>query len=583
MITLDFESMPITGALPPRPIGLAYKVGDTPACYATAWEDMRSVLERAVKEHCIFHNAAFDLAIMRYWFQLPYPQEIHDTMILLFLEDPHNPNLGLKPNAVKYLGLPPDEQDLLHNWILRNVREAKPSTAGAYIYKAPLSLVEPYAKADVDMTYQLYQLLASRHTGEAYQRERQLIPILVENTLEGIDLDLKALELDYAHYCSVLSQVNSIIYKKLGATFNIDSADELVAAIIKSGLPAQWVYTPTGKRSTSKKNLETAIQDKELIKLLSYRSTLCTYLESFYASWLTKHKNGTLHFSWNQVRNSERGKTSVGTRTGRLSSVPSMLNVPKTPPTYDLDLPPLPSMRKYLLADEGDVWIKRDYSSQELRVLAHYDDGDLMRAYIENPMLDMHQHIADMLTKNLGKPISRRHAKTMVFSILYGQGLTAMSEALGCSYQEAQQIKHAFYVAVPGIKDVENSIKFSCNKGLPIKTFGGRFYFKEPSREIKDKRTGSTRYADFSYKLLNYLIQGSSADITKQALINYNAIKQHGRFMLTVHDEINISGPLSEHKILDEAMQDIKLDVPLLSEVSYGLSYGSLEKLNDTV
>lgn len=585
MITIDFETHKIDGALPPEPIGVSIKINDEPSVYY-AWshpsgnnctyEEVKNKLSIAVKQPCLFHNAAFDLSVLRYWFNLPYPVAIHDTLLLLFLEDPHADTLALKPNAEKYLQLPPTERDLLYEWIMQNVHGAKASKAGEHISKAPASLVGPYAAADTDMTYQLFKLLHPRHAGKAYDRERLLVPILTENTLEGVALNVSLLEADFVKYTKVRELANQQIYKRLGMSFNIDSPDELVAAIVKSGLPAEWVYTPTGKRSTAKKNLEAAIKDKELIQLLGYRGTLSTYLDSFFTTWLDKHVNGTLHFSWNQTRNSERGKSNAGTRTGRLSSVPSMLNVPKTPSKFDLDLPVLPKMRSYLMADVGDYWLKRDYSSQELRVLAHYDDGLLMAAYVAKPDLDMHQFVADEVSKILGRPFARRPAKTVAFSLLYGQGLDALSEALSCSRDEALAIKAAYLRAVPGIRSIQDSIKSSTDRNLPITTFGGRKYYKEPGRLIKDKRTGSQRYADFGYKMLNYLIQGSSADITKQAIINYNAIKKDGRFLIAVHDELNVSGPRSEMALLNEAMLDIPLDVQLLSEGYVGPSYGAL-------
>lgn len=586
MITcIDFETHAINGALPPKPVGVSVKYDDQPSKYYafghlsnnnSTWAEAKELVAAALAGPCLFHNAAFDLSIIRYWFKLSYPKQIHDSLLLLFLEDPYAQTLALKSNAEKFLGYKPEERDLVHEWILRNVPGAKPSKAGAHISKAPVSLVGPYAEADTDLTYALFNFLYKRNKGPAYERECKLVPILVENTLEGIGLDVNALEKDFVVFTKVRSDVDKLIYNKLGMSFNIDSPDELVKAIDKSGLPTDWVYTATGKKSTAKKNLASSIKDLELINLLGYRSTLSTYLETFYTAWLDKHSNGTLHISWNQVRNTERGKSSTGTRTGRLSSVPSLLNVPKDPPKFSLDLPELPKMRQYLLPDDGELYISSDYQAQEVRILAHYDDDQLMRAYIEEPRLDMHQRIADMLTNSLDKSVTRRAAKTMVFSILYGQGITAMAEALNCTYNEAQNIKQAFYSVVPGIKNVEKSIKYNSDRNLPIKTLGGRLYYKEPSREIRDKRTGHLRYADFGYKLLNYLIQASAADMTKQAIINYNEAKKDGRFLLSVHDQICLSGPASEVKILEAAMKDIKLDVPIEVDTSIGSNFGNL-------
>jgi DNA polymerase I len=586
--TLDFETEAIDGAKPPKPVGLAVRKPDGKAYYMAwgheadnncVWEDARQVLIEASRGPCLFHNAAFDIGVMLEHMKLPIPQQIHDTMLLLFLYNPHAKTLALKESAQALLKLPPAEQDLLKEWVLLNVPGAKPSTWGACISKAPARFVRPYAIGDVDRTFELFKTLYDKHRGPAYDRELKLLPILLNSTLEGVRIDLKKLIKDYRFYVDVHGGVAKRIYDKVGMSFNISSADELADAISKSNIDAKWVYTATGKRSVAKKNLMSAIQDRELIALLSYHSTLSTYLESFFTSWLNKCDDDILRFSWNQVRNSERGGT-MGTRTGRLSSTPSMLNVPKDPPTFDttLDLPPLPFMRQYLLPDEGMSWLKRDYSSQELRLLAHYEDGQMMQAYRADPLLDLHQFASDVLTQVLGKPVSRRAAKTIAFSLLYGQGLDALAASLDCTYEEAKTSKAAYLREFSGVKSVEASIKSQWNKGLPIKTWGGREYYKEPSKLIKDKKTGKERYADFGYKGLNYLIQGSSADVTKQALINYNSIKQDGRFLISVHDEINISGPAKEMKLLNEAMLDINVDVPMISEGSYGLNYGNLTK-----
>lgn len=586
MITIDFETEAINGALPPKPVGVSIKLNDEPSEYyswghpgynSSTFDKVKTMLAECIKQPCLFHNASFDVAVLRYWFRLPYPAEIHDTLLLLFLEDPHAATLALKPSAEKFLKMPPEERDVLHEWIVKNVAGSKPRSAGAYISKAPAKLVGPYAEADTDMTYSLYKLLSPRHLGEAYARECKLVPILVENTLQGIDVDISSLEKDYKQYTLALHDANKLIYSKLGRVFNIGSGAELADAISKSNVECVWEYTATGKRSTAKGALERGIRDKDLLTLLNYRGTLATYLETFFVAWLNKSRNGVLHFSWNQTRNSERGGSSFsGTRTGRLSSVPSMLNIPKAPKQFGIiGLPELPTMKTYMLPDEDDKWLSFDYASQELRVLAHFEDGKLMKAYNENPDLDLHQFVADEISTIVGYTFPRQKAKTVAFSILYGSGLDALAEGLGVTRDEAAAIKANYMQAVPGIQDVQRSIKFNSDRGLPIKTFGGRKYYTEPSREIKDKRTGVTRYANFSYKLLNYLIQGSSADITKQAIINYNEIKKDGRWLLSVHDSMEVSGPESEKDLVMQAMTDIKLDCPLTVDFKSGNNYGN--------
>jgi DNA polymerase I-like protein with 3'-5' exonuclease and polymerase domains len=93
---------------------------------------------------------------------------------------------------------------------------------------------------------------------------------------------------------------------------------------------------------------------------------------------------------------------------------------------------------------------------------------------------------------------------------------------------------------------------------------------------------------DFSYKLLNYLIQGSAADCTKEAVIQYNAAKKHGRFMVTVHDEINFSCAAehiaSELKILEDVMAHVssyagQFNVPMRSDAKTGPTWADLKKI----
>ena len=588
MYTIDFETESIDGAMPPKPVGVAVKRDDAEPKYY-AWnhpfdnnvskEWIKAFLTKIFKEETILmHNASFDLAVAKYHLDIDYPAKIEDTLLLLFLRDPHADTLSLKPSAEAILNIPPAERDEVHEWIMKNVAGATKKGAGAHISKAPVFLVGPYACMDVQMTYELFKVLHADYKGEAYDRELKLIPILIANTLAGVRLDIQQLEQDFCRYSAIRARVDCLICTQLGRTFSVDSPAELADAIDRSDIKTQWVYTKTGKKSTSKENLFKAIKDPRLLAYLNYRSTLSTYLETFYWSWLQKQRGGRIHFSWNQVRNSEDHEIR-GTRTGRLSSNPSMLNVPKSPPTFAYGLPPLPKMRSYLLAEHVEYWLKRDYSSQEIKVLAHYENNKLMQAFQDNPYLDLHQEMSDSISEALGKPVSRRDAKTVAFSILYGAGLAKLAEQLSCSYEEAREVKNLYLAQLPGVKQIQKDISDTWAGGGQLITFGGRGYWKERSKEIVDKVSGLKRWADFGYKGLNYLIQGSSADITKQAIINYDAIKKDGTFLLSVHDEINISGPLSEMHILEEAMLDSTLDVKLVSDGSFGINYGELTKI----
>jgi len=166
--------------------------------------------------------------------------------------------------------------------------------------------------------------------------------------------------------------------------------------------------------------------------------------------------------------------------------------------------------------------------------------------------------------------------KVVNFQSIYGGGVPALVRELGITTAEAKEFKQFHNQALPGRVILNEEIKRVVNGGDPIRTWGGRAYFPEPPKRVNG------RHMDFIYKLLNYLVQGSAADITKEALIRwYNHPDRHpeDRFLVTVYDEINISAPRwrwrEAMRVLQEAMESIELDVAMLSSPKVGLSWGT--------
>jgi DNA polymerase-1 len=233
------------------------------------------------------------------------------------------------------------------------------------------------------------------------------------------------------------------------------------------------------------------------------------------------------------------------------------------------------------MPDPGCVWVHRDYNQQELRILAHFEDGAILDAYRDDPELDVHTFVQSEVKRLLGRNLDRVSVKTMNFGKLYGQGLGALAEKLNTSVDEVKSIRDAQNKALPGLKVLEDAIKDNAKAGQPILTWGGRVYYCEPPMYVDKFRRTMT----FEYKLLNYLIQGSAADATKEAIIRYNKKKKHGRFVVTVYDEINICVPKqhlkTENAILKECMESIEFDVLLKSDAKIGPSWGELTKYKD--
>lgn len=562
---------------------------------------------RKTNEPILFHNGKFDQDVAQeHWNVGPISWDrVHDTLFLLFLDDPHQRELSLKPSADRLLNMPPEERDAVTDWIMAHKKEIEAATgekvgkknAGAFISFVPAQIVGPYANGDVIRTKKLFDLLyqgVHEHgMGEAYDRERRVMPILLENERKGIRVDVVALERDVKIYEKALKYADDWLRKRLGnKDIDFEKDDQVAKALKAAGVVTNFVQTPTGKDSVSKKNLTPDMfNDKRVAQVLGYRNRLVTCLGTFMRNWLHMAgiNKGWMSTNWNQVRNADKGL--AGTRTGRLSSsAPNFMNMPKAwegkgdgyeHPKFLKALPPLPLLRTYILPDtDGSLWLHRDYNQQELRILGHFEDGSLMDAYNEDPRLDVHQFVRDQIMEIFHLDVPRSKTKTLNFGMLYGMGLGALAEQMNTSVDEAKKLKKAQLSTMPGLKALNDTIIEMADNDEAIRTWGGRMYFKEPSIKLDNGRT-----IDFGYKLLNYLIQGSAADCTKQALINYDEIKKEGRFLVTVHDEMNISAPKRAAKAemgrLREAMQAVQFDVPMLSDAKLGTNWGTIAKYEE--
>jgi DNA polymerase-1 len=375
---------------------------------------------------------------------------------------------------------------------------------------------------------------------EAYQRELALMPYILKMEQRGINLDGPKLKADTDFYWGKLDELDEAICTIVGHAVDVDSGAQLADAIESAGFSKGFATTPTGLRSTAKESLINAIDNPTLLGHLLVRGSIATCLRTFLQPWLVQYeKHGRLYMKWNQIRN----YSDTGARTGRISSSPNLQNVPVEWEglkkqleriEYPFDANTLPQVRKYIIPDPGKIFVGRDYSGQELRLLAHFTSGKLLAALKENPFADLHQIAAQLAG------ISRREAKTLAFAILYGAGVGRISESLEMSVTEATRVKNGYLAALPEIKEFTRSIQSGGRIGVAVKTLGGRDYFPQKPSVVKGV------FKSFEYKLVNYLIQGSAADQTKQAMIDFGKRTSTGELVLSVHDQLVIQCPIDD-------------------------------------
>jgi DNA polymerase I-like protein with 3'-5' exonuclease and polymerase domains len=612
-VTIDFETDKIEArpAYPPKPVGVSIKKwGQKPRYYAWGHPTENNCTKaeaaaalREVWDHpdgLLFHNARFDVDVAEVHMGFPVPswERVHDTLFMLFLDNPHSRNIGLKPAAAKLLHMPPDERDEVAEWLIKNQpvegKRLTPKSAMAYISLAPGKLVAPYANGDVARTEALFshlwKTLGDRNMLAAYERERKLsIVVMLDMERRGIRVDVKRLDADVKLYRGWEAKIDAWLRKRLGcaADVNLNSGDQLLDALRAADLVdvSKMGVTKTGKISTNKESLTAGVLDQQVASVLKYLTQLQTCLGTFMEPWLATARltGGLIFTNWNQVP-SDNG----GTRTGRFSSSPNFQNIPKEfEPIFFIagdaatkhlpkcpwkDLPALPLCRSYIVPLQIDhVLVGRDYSQQEPRILAHFEDGALLEQYQANPWIDYHDNAKDNLERIFGRPFKRKPVKNINLGIIYGQGVGSLAEKNGESVTDTKELKDAVLRLYPGLKDMYEDMRIRAKTDQPIRTWGGREYYCEPPMIING------RIRTFDYKMVNVLIQGSAADCTKEAMLRYYAIKPVNHFLiLSVHDELVLSCPADEMEygqaILRQAMESVEFDVKILSEGAWSSS-----------
>jgi DNA polymerase I-like protein with 3'-5' exonuclease and polymerase domains len=624
---IDFEALPIRNrpTYPPAPVGVALDVPGRRARYLawghptgrnnSTWEEARREVGdlQASGRPLLYHNAKFDVEVQTTHLDLPLPpwEQVHDTLPMLFLQDPRAPDYQLKPSAERLLGEAPEERDDLIDWLVEHQpvpevklvptrtksrsKKVKTTTyAGAYVALAPPSVAGPYAIGDVRLTKFIarhaYPYIEKMGMVGAYDLERALLPTLLAMEKRGVRVDLKRLGKDIDLYQRALVKLAAWIRQRLGVKedFNLNSP-KLGEALVKA-----QVADPTklGRNSkgyeVNKDALERGVTDPQMLAALRYYGSMTSYLSNPLTPWYEQASvtGGLIYTTWHSTRRSHDGGGLAGARTGRLSCTPNLMNLrkkveqhfrsrrDKSLPLAPVKLPPLPVIRQYIVPhDEGEVLFGRDFNGQEPRVFAHFEDGPLCQRFNEEPETDLHQEVADQVSA-FGYPIPRKKAKIINLATMYSMGIGTLAERLGCSIGEAKSIRKAYFECFPSIRSLSDEARNRFRQKAFIRTFAGRVYYAEQGKLVNG------RWQDFAYKALNILIQGSSADLTKLAMRDFDRVAR-AKLLISVHDEIVCSAPKEiwreEMDLLRSVMNLPRLDVPILSEGYKGFNWAEIE------
>ena len=311
--------------------------------------------------------------------------------------------------------------------------------------------------------------------------------------------------------------------------------------------------------------------------------------------WISTYINPMLHKLNSTLDNKVYTQYNPnGAISGRFTS--NFQQFPKNPIKSKLGDFELFHPRKMFITDPNyPELVYIDYSQVELRLQAEYTyyatkglgDVNMLRAYmpfqchqvngkwVHNEDLedwqavDLHtqstaEAFPDMDVESAEFKKMRSIGKRVNFALIYGSSLRKIQEILAdCDPQIVEKLYNGFKSKFKGVKTYNNWIgtNWGLNGGYVTNLLGRRYYIND-SKDV--------------YKLNNYLIQGSAADIIKLVIIKVDNYLRKGHFKTRlqgcIHDELCICVAAGEHDVIykiKEIMETtVKTFVPLVAEIS---------------
>jgi DNA polymerase I-like protein with 3'-5' exonuclease and polymerase domains len=532
---------------------------------------MRDVAKRERKEY-VGANLLYDLEVLRAeGVVFPRSTRFHDVQFAEPLLDEEARTYALDVIAKKRLGEGKDTP-ALYQWCADSFGGIANDTQRKNIYRAPPSLVGPYAESDATLPFRLLEVqrkeLDAQRLTNVYDMECALIPLLIDMRFRGVRIDSAKAQ----KTLTWLTEQAQLAQKQI-PYIDVWSNESLASAFDKDGL--EYTRTEAGNPSFTKEWLEHCgypLADS-ILKVRMYEKAANPFVESYI---LQNQYNGRVHCQFNPLRSDK-----YGTVSGRFSSSnPNLQNIPSRDPILG------PLLRSLFIPEDGCIWRRFDYSQIEYRCLVHFASAmnvkgaELMRQrYIESPDTDFHQMTIDMVKEFTGIILDRKPAKNINFGLVYGMGREKLIRTLGVSVDVGNRLYDAYFEALPAVADtLKQAQKLASRRGY-IRTVMGR---RKRFEDMEEGRYGGEQRAH-THKALNSSLQGSAADIMKAAM---RACYEDGLFdvvgipHLTVHDELDFSDEQTPQSA--EAFTEIKhlletatpLRIPLLVDVDAGATWG---------
>lgn len=384
--------------------------------------------------------------------------------------------------------------------------------------------------------------------------------LLTEMQDRGVYALFTDLELPIAHLLAVMENrgiaVDRKELEKLAVFFEGEVARETKAAHLAAGhefnvaSPKQLQVVLFDELNLPKtKKIKTGFTtDAEALNWL-FEKTKHPLLESLLRIRETKKLGTTVEGLIAEIGSDGRIRTHFAqtvAATGRLSSVgPNLQNIPVRTEEGR-------SIRNAFIAGKGFAGLlTADYSQIEMRIMAHLsNDAGLLAAFETGE--DLHATVAGLVFGVKAGEVDsemRRQIKAMSYGLAYGLSSYGLAAQLDLSPPAAQDLMDRYFQRFGGIRDYLSSVVEQARKvGYTETLMGRRRYLPDLMHDNRQRREIAERMA------LNAPIQGSAADIIKQAMLNVERALQSenlkSRLLLQVHDELILEVVAGEEEAL---------------------------------
>jgi DNA polymerase-1 len=492
---------------------------------------IRCVRQAAAELPLVAHNANFDRHALR---EFDWPA-MHDTKIMHALVHPEAPSHALKPIAASLWPQARTGEGWLKTEMRRNgwTWATVPIDHPAYW---------AYGALDTVLCARLAAMLwrelrTSPALLQAYEREKAVANVAWWAEERGVRLDIDYTTRLLAQWTVVLQHLKEVL-QNYGIE-NPNARRQIISALEENGIRLAEL-TPSGEPKLDKAVLE-GIDHTIAETVLEYRRLAkwkATYLEGF----LIRHDDGVLHPNINTLE----------AKTGRMSITEPPLQT----------LPRGEVIRNCIVPTPGRVLLTADYDAMEYRMFASLVNDPQMTAALlvgKDPHLWAASLVWGIPEERVTKE-QRQIAKNIQYGILYGAGPHKIAEVAGVPYPVAERAVRMYHAALPSVSGFTRRLEAQARarplgSAVWVETFGGR-------------RVAAP--VEYAYKLVNYLIQGSCADVLKDKLI---ALHEQGvDILLPVHDEVLVECDSSDAaevaRVMTETLTETRTVVPLTVSVS---------------